>query len=823
MKAWICTALLAVVLATAVGIAPGTAVAAPHPAPPRRILIVSLPRITWADIVRVHPKNLDRLLARSAVASMSIRTIGTRTSPGEGYASVGAGNRAGALDADSGAALGPQEPYEDGVAAATYTRRTGLKTAGNQVLQLNVASILATNNRYLYGAIPGALGSALAAGGWQRAVIGNADFGTEGVDASLNPDGTAVTPGGGAPGGTSADGSLATASTPQQFSSLNRSVALGLMDQQGRVPGGDVSRDLLKRDSASPFGVRMDTKVVQSRFRHAWQDKAVVLLEMSDLERADRYGLLSTVDQAPSMFDRALRQADRLLGQVLKQVDLSRDLVIVMSPAAPRQGEEPTPFALAGRGVRKGLAVSGTTRRAGYVTLPDVAPTILDQVGLDQPASMNGALIADTGKGGTGKARNERFRELNEITKFRDRATGPVSVLFVVFQVLGYAFAALSLTGRRQRLRPAACFVALMTLAFPSLVFLSGLVRYDWLGLPGYIAVLFAGSALLAFVAQQAGFRLLRREDLRAALVPPMLLVGLVYAVLVVDIVTGGRLQLNTVFGYSPVVAGRFAGFGNLAFALVAMAAVVLATGVWALARIGEGTGGRNSRVGLAFVLGIFLLTIVVDGYPSFGSDIGGVLALVPAAAVVITLLSGRSINLRKVLVIGGGTALVLGTFAAIDMARPPQDRTHLGRLVATIGGGGGGGLGNVLGRKLQSNLHILTSSTFTWIIPAAFLFLAFLVWRRRGFIHTLMEGVPGMRALLWGAITVGAIGFALNDSGVAVPAMMFPVLLPYLMHMVVQPDAGPDAPEPKWLVTLLERLERRPDDEERVPEPVAP
>ena len=90
------------------------------------------------------------------------------------------------------------------------------------------------------------------------------------------------------------------------------------------------------------------------------------------------------------------------------------------------------------------------------------------------------------------------------------------------------------------------------------------------------------------------------------------------------------------------------------------------------------------------------------------------------------------------------------------------------------------------------------------------------LTWRRRGFIRNLMEFVPGIRACLWGAIIVAVLGFALNDSGMAIPAMMFPVLLPYLMHMVVQPDSGPDAQAPKWLEALLARLQR---DDELVPD----
>ena len=48
-----------------------------------------------------------------------------------------------------------------------------------------------------------------------------------------------------------------------------------------------------------------------------------------------------------------------------------------------------------------------------------------------------------------------------------------------------------------------------------------------------------------------------------------------------IDIVTGGWLQINTVFGYSPIVAGRFAGYGNQAFSLLAISALLVATAGW--------------------------------------------------------------------------------------------------------------------------------------------------------------------------------------------------------------------------------------------------
>ena len=46
-----------------------------------------------------------------------------------------------------------------------------------------------------------------------------------------------------------------------------------------------------------------------------------------------------------------------------------------------------------GKGIEPGLARSPTTRRAGFVSLPDVAPTVLDAYGIDLPNSMAGTAM----------------------------------------------------------------------------------------------------------------------------------------------------------------------------------------------------------------------------------------------------------------------------------------------------------------------------------------------------------------------------------------------------------------------------------------------
>ena len=337
-------------------------------------------------------------------------------------------------------------------------------------------------------------------------------------------------------------------------------------------------------------------------------------------------------------------------------------------------------------------------------------------------------------------------------------------------------------------------FLALVILATPPVVFLAGLLEVRRGGPATYVLGIFSVAIVLASLAEGFGAAVAARWPRTRALVAPLSLIALTWVVLVADVLTGARLQMNTVFGYSPIVAGRFAGYGNLAFALVAMTAVVVATGGWAVSRLLRGRADGRTRPGRAAVLAMVLflaVTVVVDGAPAWGSDVGGVLATVPAFAVLVMVALDVRLDWRRALLIGAATVATISVFAAIDLARPEQDRTHLGRLVARVldSEEAGGGLGEVLLRKINANISILTSSIWTWTIPFALGLLVYLSRRQSGFLRDLQDEVPGVRSMLAGGLLVAVLGFALNDSGVAVPAMMFAVLLPYLTYVLLRWD----------------------------------
>lgn len=715
----------------------------------RRVVIVSVPTLTWNIVQDRRPPAIMRLLESSAVASLSVRTIGPRTSLGEGYLTLGAGNRATVRPESTNAAFDPDDNIEGSNAALVYERRTD-QPASAAIVQLEIVDILRSASRLKYGAEPGALGDALKGNGRTAAVVANGD----------NPVGRAIEP--------------------------HREAALAMMDSDGKVAGGSVDAGLTTVDPVSPFGVHADADLVAASLDTALAEHDVVLVEASDYARLDRYRQFMTVKAQDLAERRALAAADGLVAHVLERVDLTRDAVVLLSPVGPSAGERLTAFAIAGPGFAPGSARSASTRRAGFVTLPDVAPTILRSFGIKAPDSMSGTLISSDGSGAPTGADLARMTRTDTIARFRDSIVGPVSVAFIVFQVLVYGLAVLAMTGRRDRFRPYVAAAALEVLAMPPVVFLSGLMHYDRLGVLGYTVAVFVVSAGLAALAWWIG-----RVRLMLA---PGLLVGSTLAVLLVDVLTGAHLQINTAFGYSPIVAGRFAGYGNLAFALVAMAAIVVGTMIWAAPRL-HGRDLPPIGVPLAAAAILFVGVLALDGLPSFGSDVGGVLATLPAFAVTALLLAGIRISWPRVLAIGAASLAAVAAFAAVDLSRPEEQRTHLGRFAQRLVDGD---VGTILQRKAEANISLLTSSVWTYIIPVALAFLGFLTWRRSGFLRELQRAVPGLRPCLVGALVAGVLGFALNDSGVAVPAMMFGILLPYITWLLMRTAApGAVAPPP--------------------------
>ena len=486
-----------------------------------------------------------------------------------------------------------------------------------------------------------------------------------------------------------------------------------------------------------------------------------------------------------ALFRAALERADALVGRMLAEVDPDRDAVVVVAPSDPGDGVHLTVAALRAPGVAPGLLNSASTRRAGFVMQTDLAPTVLARFGIGRPDSMEGRAYEVEGPYRADRSL-PRFVEADREARFRDRMFAPVAATYVTLEILLSLAAALALALTRGPIRPGLrrglSFVALCLMAVVPVTFLSAVLDIATAG--PYLLFVIGGAAALAGVTAAltrvvvgAG----RGASPRARLWPMAALLGLLLALQIGDVMTGSHLQIATVFGYSPTVGGRFAGFGNLSFGQVATAAILLA-GI--LAHL------LGRRWGVRAALAVLAVTLVADGMPIWGSDVGGVLAAVPAFSLVALRLTGRRVSVRRFLALGGGAVAAVVAFGLLDLSRPAPQRTHLGRLLEQMGQDGLGPLTDAIIRKIGANLAVLPTSVWVPLVPSVLAFLAWLAWGKSPRLEMLRARAPELQPAFVGVLVAAALGFALNDSGIAVPAMMLGVLNPVLVYLTVHWDA---------------------------------
>jgi hypothetical protein len=716
------TALVGTVIAVS-SVSAAKAASSETPGHARRMLVFSLPGVSWSDITPETAPTLSGLIATSGMADLVTRADRQPASLGAAYVTIGAGTRSATATSD-GDALQTDERFGNVTAADAYRQRMG-QSPGPGIVQLGIAQITASNAALLYDSHVGALGDALRDAGYRRAVIANADH--------SQPD----TP-------------------PNVVQEFDRPAVSALMGALGIVRDGAVGPNLLQTDRTAPYGVRLNQRAVTSVFQRVWRDRTVVLVEASDLERADLYGTFATSQQASALRARALQQADALASQLLTHIDLRHDGVMILGPTSRPGDRSMTVAALHAPGVRPGLLRTATTRRDGFVALADVAPTILDTLGLHVPASMEGRPMQVATTAGSAATRRSFLISANDDGLLRDSLVAPVTN-FVAYFAIALALATLLLVGRVQWARRWLQLGALGLVGFLVATFVVAPLHVAQHG----GAPAFWTFTIVVALAFAVGCCVLMR---RGPADPLMLALGLMVLLLTVDNFTHDHFEFNAVFGYSATVGIRLAGNSNTAFALLGASATVLAGLIaWRFAT------SRGTSVAIA------MLAVVLVAFtpPFFGQDFGGTLAAAPAFLVLAWLLLGRRIRARTCLAFAAVLLLSGLAVGFLDLLRPANQRTHVGRFFAQVGNQGWSGFATVLQRKGTENASTL-GQWMSMVVVVAVVGAAFVLWfRAPHHLQQVAAAIPTLRAAVVGLAVLAVLGYALNDSGIAIPALM--------------------------------------------------
>jgi len=499
------------------------------------------------------------------------------------------------------------------------------------------------------------------------------------------------------------------------------------------------------------------------------------------LDGLGRIDVLITSDLWPAAVRRALAAADYVvingaatpgqsalgalvqgLGRALKPDDL-----LIAAALAPRQTPFVglTPIVIRGPGFH-GVLTSATTRRLGLIANIDLPPTILTYFSLPLPPSYdNGSLVTAF------PAQPFHMAEaiwLDAKTR-QAEALRPLALpIFFGAQMLLVPLALLSRkAGQGGWL--ARTMLALMCLPAASYIAVPLPPGWPHAALVAAMVAAAAAVGILAGAARPAG---------AVAVVS-----GLTVALLVVDALTGSRLQPVSLIGYSPGLGGRFYGLGNEVCGLL-IAAAALFVGVWMApphAPTAETPRAWTRHLGAAAAFVVLAGVTVVNGHPSLGSNAGCVLAgVICFGALWASRVRGHGAWLVGLLVCAAGTVVLLG-LAAFDASRGPEQMTHLGRAWLRLTSEGGSYLTEFARRRLSTAWSGLTETPASLIAGTWTLFWTAALVRPVGFVRRACDGLPGSRATL-AAIAIG--GFAaclLEDSTVAIPAMMLSIALPVL------------------------------------------
>ena len=406
-------------------------------------------------------------------------------------------------------------------------------------------------------------------------------------------------------------------------------------------------------------------------------------------------------------------------------------LIAIAQPIG--ESDAPLPIGIAGPAF-DGNLTSDSTRMDGYVLSTDVAPTILEELGIEPPSQMSGQPIRAEGTVDPG-AIEARAERMDVISSRR----GPVIGLNVAIWLA--ALLLVALVARRRA--PAAVRVAGLAAVYLPLVLLLGAALE-----PGQTAeqlLVLTGAPLLAALTLWLlrGYR---------ALALASFLTVLAYAT---DLVTGSPLTALSLLGPNPGLGVRFYGIGNELEALLAVL-VVAGTGA---ALVGFFGNVSNRAAAIVFLV-VGLLAAFVFAAGRFGADVGAAIVFPVGAAVAAVTMAGRGRRTALVAVVAAPFA-VLALLALIDLLSGAN--AHLTRSV--LDAGGFGNLADVAQRRLQLSAHSFARPVLLAFLPVVLLVGA-LAYLRRDRLRVWLEGVPAMRAGLLGALAATVIGTLANDSG---------------------------------------------------------
>jgi nucleotide-binding universal stress UspA family protein len=439
--------------------------------------------------------------------------------------------------------------------------------------------------------------------------------------------------------------------------------------------------------------------------------------------------------------------AGQLSDQVITELANRKDVTLIVTGVGPNDGSDDPSLQVVYRlgTTLPGWLTSASTRREGIVTLTDLTRTLIEFGGPASSVAVDGSPFAVYDAGLSVERIDTKIKSVAALSNAAPIGylalglTGAVLFVIMVISVL------------RGKFEPPKLILALGGVLLAAMM-LTGAVPWQYSGSAGLVVslVVLIWLVILTLLALLVG----RRAGVPAIIAAAAISV----AAFTVDAALGAIMQPGSLINSRPIFGLRWYGFGNVTFAAYASAGLLLAGYI---AHRCLATGRRAAALVAVGVIGFGI--VICEGWPSMGSDFGGVIALTPAVLWLMLALSGARITWPKVLAIGGAAVLAVAVISVLDWLRGPDRRTHLGNFVQRILDGDAL---DVISRKALASAETIAAP-----VGIGSLLVGVLLWIVifRFVVPRISTDFTTLRSTLIAALLVAILGTVLNDGGIFV------------------------------------------------------
>ena len=662
----------------------------------------------WEYAQRKYPAIRD-LMDNSSLALMNTGTAGGLNSV-NAYVTIGAGARALGTN-KGGLALNIEEMKEGYPAEALYRRYTGRIPQGHMV-HLGINNLIEVNKPLNHRAVPGALGTLIREEGMKTALLGNGD-GEE----------------------------------------YNRLASTLIMDKHGIIDYGKGGKEILRSGEEYPSGLMMDVEKIWDEFLILLDKSQVIVIDWGDTFRLRESMSMLSPEKAQAFFNIQLENLGLFLEKIAPLLGEERVLLFftpnpqgIVTPG----GDQVSLLALyQGQEEPSGLLSSGTTMRPGLVASIDIAPTILDLLGLSPPSYLYGDPVEIASKDNNGfsylLSLNEQISRVHQQRPSLIKAYILAQIVLVLAAVGGLIFN----FDFYKYLRLPMVFLMLVPLSF----LIYGAFPPGNLFVSFVVVIIFTLIFTTAFLYRSSNVDLFLRVG------------GVISLALVVDILTGANLMKNSVMGYDPVSGARFYGIGN------EYMGILIGTSVLFAATLYQKMMGKKTKIFILIPLSFVFITYLFIS-PAWGANFGGSLTALVAFTVTYLGLEGKSIKDKKIWVgITGAGILFFAALIFLNFKGDGEMVSHVGRAMWLIRLEGGEEAMNIIHRKAAMNAKLFRYSLWSRILVLFLALKGFLYYHPPGLLRKIKEKYEKLYRGFAGIIAGSIAAILLNDSGVVAGA----------------------------------------------------